>query len=81
MSETPTLKEAIVQYVNKFEVVSFIILYDLLEESYPNVNAGEKLKCLSELVMANQLKRYDYYLTDRAEARTFFMPGESKIHF
>lgn len=73
------LKQAILEYIDKFKVVDFILLIDALDESFPTATTGEKYQALSELVQSKSVVRYEYQVDGRPERRSFYMSADTKV--
>lgn len=79
LNEPLTIKEAILIYVEKFRVVSFEMIFDMLDEAYMSDLPSVKVQALSELVQANEIRRIEYTAKDRSDIRSFFMISESRL--
>lgn len=76
-----TLKEAIFNYIEITQVVTYSMLMSMLEESFPATLEGDRALALSEMIQSNQIKRYEYQRNGYSHRNTFFMSASSKLMF
>ena len=80
-SSDAVIRQYIIEAVEAYLFTKQEAILSTLEATFVSRKMDDFLKILSELVQANEIKRYEYTIENRAERRVFYMPASARLMF